>query len=131
MLSLPMMGTREGRMRRKPTVGVVAESRYWRESTARVMVDAWRESGETVAAFAMRHGVDRRRLARWVRRVEPRADIVVPFHPVRVVGDAEARLTHAPIEIAVGSTYRVRVPPGFEGEDLRRVLAVLAWGGSC
>ena len=57
-------------MRRKPTVGVVAASGYWRESTARVMVDAWRGSGETVAAFARRHGVDRRRLARWVRRVE-------------------------------------------------------------
>lgn len=118
-------------MRRKPTVGVVAESRYWRESTAQVMVDAWRQSGETVAAFAMRHGVDRRRLARWVRRVEAKAAVVVPFHPVRVVGGVEGRVTDAPIEIAVGSTYRVRVPPGFEVEDLRRVLAVLAVGGSC
>jgi hypothetical protein len=120
-------------MGRKPTVGVVAARGYWRESAARVMVDAWRGSGETVAAFARRHGVDRRRLARWVRRMEASAgEVVVPFHPVRVVGGGpEARVTDAPIEIAVGSTYRVRVPPGFAGEDLRRILAVLAVDGSC
>jgi transposase-like protein len=57
-------------MRRTPTVRVVAAGGYWRESTARVMADAWRGSGETVAAFARRHGVNRRRLARWVRRAE-------------------------------------------------------------
>jgi hypothetical protein len=120
-------------MRRKPTVGVVAASGYWRESTARVMVEAWRGSGETVAAFARRHGVDRRRLARWVRRVEgTTGEVVVPFHPVRVVGGEPAARGHdAPIEIAVGRTYRVRVPPGFAGEDLRRVLAALAVGGAC
>jgi hypothetical protein len=121
-------------MGRKPTVGVVAARGYWRESTARVMVDAWRGSGETVAAFARRHGVDRRRLARWVRRVEgttQTGEVVVPFHPVRVVGGAAARGTEAPIEIAVGRAYQVRVPPGFAGEDLRRVLAVLGVGGAC
>ena len=120
-------------MGRKPTVGVVAASGYWRESTARVMVDAWRASGETVATFARRHGVDRRRLARWVRRVEgTTGEVVVPFHPVRVVGGgAEARVSDAPIEIAVGRGYQVRVPRGFEGEDLRRVLAVLALSGAC
>ena len=108
-------------MRHKQAVRAVVGSRYWRESAARVMVDAWRESGEAVAAFAMRHGVDRRRLARWVRRVATKADVVVPFHPVRVVGAAEGRVTDPPIEIAIGSTYRVRVPPGFQVDALRRV----------
>jgi hypothetical protein len=118
-------------MRRKSRVTIAAESRYWRESTAQVMVDAWRESGETVAAFARRQGVERRRLARWIRRVDGKADVLVPFHPVRVVDvPAETRQSEAPIEIVVGSPCRVRVPPGFEGDDLRRVLAVLA-GGSC
>jgi hypothetical protein len=95
------------------------------------MVDAWRESGETVAAFARRHGVDRRRMARWVRRVEAKGEVAVPFHPVRVVGSNEGQVTDAAIEIAVGSTYCVRVPPGFQVDHLRRVLAVLALGASC
>jgi hypothetical protein len=68
-----------------------------------------------------------------VRRVEgTTGQVVVPFHPVRVVdGGPAARVTDAPIEIAVGRAYQVRVPPGFEGEDLRRVLAVLAVSGAC
>jgi hypothetical protein len=70
-------------------------------------------------------------LARWVRRVEVTAEVAVPFHPVRVVGRDEGRGSDAAIEIAVGSTYCVRVPPGFEVDHLRRVLAVLAVGVSC
>lgn len=98
-----------------------------------MIVDAWRASGESVAVFAKRPGVDRRRLARWVRRVEgTTGEAVVPFHPVRVVGgEVEARVPDAPIEIAVGRAYQVRVPPGFAVEDLRRVLAVLSVDGPC
>jgi transposase-like protein len=118
-------------MARKLAVKAVVESRYWRESTARVVVDAWRESGETVAAFAKRHGVDERRLARWAQRLGAKGAAVVPFHPVRVVGGADSAVTAAPIEIAVSGGYCVRVPPHFDAEDLRRVLTVLAPGPSC
>lgn len=118
-------------MARKLAVKTVAASRYWRESTARLMVDAWRASGATVAAFARRQGVDRRRLARWVRRVEAKADVVVPFHPVRVVDDEGARQRPPAIDIEVGLGYRVRVGAGFATDDLRRVITVLEERRTC
>jgi transposase-like protein len=118
-------------MSRKQAVRAVAGSRYWREPAARVMVDAWRDSGETVAAFAARHGLDVRRLTRWVRKLEAKTDGLVPFHPVRLVSVAETQSAEAPIEIAIGATYCVRVPPGFRIEDLRGVLAVLERDPSC
>ena len=35
---------------------------YWREADARVIVEAWEQSGETGAAFARRLGVHPQRL---------------------------------------------------------------------
>jgi hypothetical protein len=63
--------------------------------------------------------------------LEAKGHAVVPFHPFRVVGGAESAVTAAPIEIAVGGGYCVRVPPRFDAEDLRRVLTVLAPDASC
>ena len=99
---------------------------YWREAEARVVVAAWRRSGETLAAFARQRGVHPRRLARWARRLEGgKRGAAVHFHRVRPVAPAarEAR-----IEIVLGGGVEVRVPPGFAMEDLRRVLAVVGEG---
>ena len=71
-------------MARRADVRRVAERRYWRESEARVLVEAWRSGGETLAGFAGRHGVERRRLARWVGRLEGVGG-ALRFHPVRLV----------------------------------------------
>jgi hypothetical protein len=101
----------------------VAGRRYWRERDARVMVEAWRNSGESLAAFARRHRVDRRRVGRWAKRVDTSEPAPVRFHPVRVA-DPDDR-EGAAIEIYLVGGPRVRVPPGFRTEDLRRVVAVL------
>lgn len=110
-------------MARKGSVAEVAVRRYWRESEARVMVEAWRNSGESLPEFARRHRVDRRRVARWAGRVDGSEPAPVRFHPVRLAehdsGGGSA------IEIHLGGGPRVRVLPGFQTEDLRRVLAVL------
>jgi hypothetical protein len=118
-------------MARQVEVGLVAEQRYWREGHARVVVEAWRSSGETLSAFARRHGVERRRLARWVSRLEETGAGALRFHPVRVVERRPESGGGAPIEIQLGGGQRVRVPHGFESEDLRRVLAVLAAATTC
>ena len=56
-------------MARKADVRRVAGRLYWREADARILVDAWRKSGETLSGFARRQGVERKRLGRWVRRL--------------------------------------------------------------
>lgn len=106
----------------------VAAQRYWREEQARVVVAAWKRSDESLTAFARRHGIERRRLERWARRLG-RAAGKVRFHRVRLVGrPAVAGEVHdvgSPIEIEWSPGRRVRVFPGFAAEDLGRVLEVL------
>lgn len=121
-------------MARRAGVREVAERPYWREAEARVFVEAWRSSGETLARFARRHGVKRWRLARWVSRLERGAGEGVRFHPVRLLeqqAEPWRSGSGAPIEIEVAHGRRVRVPCGFEAEDLRRVLVVLGEVAAC
>jgi hypothetical protein len=110
-------------MARAGSVAEVAGRPYWREREARVIVEAWRNSGESLSAFARRHRVDRRRVGRWARQVDTSEPAPVRFHPVRVA-DPDAS-DGAAIEIHLVSGARVRVAPGFRTEDLRRVVAVL------
>ena len=78
----------------------MARRRYWRSSDAKVVVDAWRSSGEPMAQFARSYGVDRGRLARWAKRlVEQPATGELQFHPVRLVAAGQA--SPEPIEIAI------------------------------
>ena len=69
--------------RKERTIGRIAARSYWREADARVVVEAWRRSGLSVAAFARRHGLTAQRLAYWRAHVDadtrPREG--VPFHP--------------------------------------------------
>ena len=110
-------------MARTGSVAEVAVQRYWRETEARVMVEAWQNSGESLSGFARRHRVDPRRVARWAVRVDGSEPAPVRFHPVRLADhDGEGG---GAIEIHLVDGQRVRVPPGFQTEDLRRVLAVL------
>ena len=103
--------------------------RYWHEPEARAIINTWRKSGETLAAFARHRSLNRRRLVRWVSRLRVSAPQAMTFHPVRVTGTSEGGT--ASIEIDLGSSRRVRLSPGFATEDLRRVLTVLAEVPSC
>jgi hypothetical protein len=116
-------------MAKTESVAEVAARRYWRERDARVVVEAWRNSGESVAAFARRHHVERRRVAWWAGRIEGSAPAPVRFHPVRLAKPDDGG--GAPIEIHFGGGQRVRVFPGFQTDDLRRVVAVLDGRRSC
>jgi hypothetical protein len=109
------------------SVAAIAKRAYWREDDAQVLVEAWRRSGEPVSRFAARHEVDARRIARWARRLRAKQAAPVRFHAVRLAttGASEA------IEVQLGDGWRVRVPRGFDLEDLRRVLAVLGERETC
>lgn len=114
-------------MAKSSEVRRVAAQRYWREREAGVVISAWRRSGESLEAFARRHGIGRLRLGRWVRRLGGTRGSI-HFHRVRLV---ERGMTpdvprgSAPIEIEWAPGRRVRVLPGFAAEDLIRLLEVL------
>jgi hypothetical protein len=118
---------------REAGVGLVAASRYWRAADARVVVEAWKRSEETLPEFARRHGISAKRLRRWARELEAQdageADGAVLFHPVRLVQPERVEDRRAgQIEIVLREGSTVRVPAGFASEDLERVLAVLGVG---
>jgi hypothetical protein len=102
---------------------------YWREEDARAVVAAWRASGESVSAFARRHGVQARRIGRWKRRLETAAPL--QFHPVTVTGAVPSSPAAMSIEIELPCGVHIRVPPRFDAEDLRRVVSVLEASASC
>ena len=125
MLLLPeVLGGQGERMIKKDDVAESAGQTYWQEAEARAVIETWQQSGETLAAFARRRGLNRRRLVRWVSRLRAGESKAMRFHPVQVRERASGPGTAA-IEIDLGSSRRIRVTPGFAAEDLRRVLAVL------
>jgi hypothetical protein len=112
-------------------VGRVASLRYWQAEDARVVVEAWKESGEGLTVFAGRHGIKPRRLSQWATRLESSSEEIA-FHPVQVVeAPPRERAQRDPIEIVLGGGYSVRVPPGFAAPDLVRVLGVLGATPGC
>jgi hypothetical protein len=111
------------------TVREVVSNGYWREEEARAVVAAWRASGERLAVFARRHGVQPRRVARWHRRLDAAAPM--HFHPVRVIGAVASPPSPAAMEIELPHGERIRLPRGFDTDDLRRLLAVLDASASC
>ena len=113
-------------MARDASVSEVAKRVYWREADGRVVVDAWRSSGETMSRFARRHRVERERLVRWVRRLGGAGGGELKFHPVRLMEGGPGSGGGESIEIQLAGGPCIRVAHGFEAEDLRRVLLVLA-----
>jgi len=116
-------------MARETDIAAVVGRRYWREAEERVVVEAWRASGESLAGFARRHGVGSQRIAWWARRIDGGTPAPVRFHPVRLANLDGG--SGAAIEIHLVGGHRVRVPPGFPAADLQRVLAVLDAGTPC
>lgn len=110
----------------------VAGRRYWKVEDARVVVDAWRQSGDTVAAFSRRYGVHARRLRQWIARLDAEGSGSAEFHPVRVRAvDSAVSERIAAIEIVLSGGATVRVPAGTAAEDLERVLTVVTRTFAC
>ena len=106
----------------------IAKLRAWSEADGKRMVDAWRRSGESRAAFARRYGIPVHRLYYRITTTAARGAVTergpVPFHPVRVLPDRVDAGDAAPIEIRM-----IRVPRGVAPEELRAVLAALEHHG--
>ena len=103
-------------------------SRYWRAADAERVLEAWRKSGQSGAAFAREHGLSRARLLRWRDRLKRTA--APAFHPVRVVQHARPIETGtATLELELRGGRRIRVPADFDAEQLERLVrTVEGWG---
>lgn len=117
----------------------LATRRVWSKAEGTRVVEVWRRSGASRAAFARHYGIHVHRLYFWIARTAehpgrgtppqpPHA--VVRFHPVRVVRkvmrprageDADRGGATAPIEIR-----SIRIPPGWAPAEVRAVLRALA-----
>src|SRR5947209_3020958 len=96
---------------------VLTVSRYWRAAKAARVLEAWRRSGQSGAAFAREHGVCVRRLLRWRDRLEQSNAPV--FHPVRVIERATPLAeTVTALELELRGGRRIRVVRGFDPELL-------------
>lgn len=98
----------------------------WSPTTAAAALAALTESGETVAAFASRHGIDPYRLYDWRRRL--RTEVAPPTSFVEVVARPVAMVTPCVFEVAFASGAVVRVPSSFDDAALRRLLAIVGAG---
>lgn len=103
----------------------IAERQRWRADDARVVVEAWLRSGESVSEFAGRHGLRGERISRWASRIQNRERKGVRFHHVRVVEAADRSHPDEKIEVLLPDGRSVRVPDGFAPEELQKVLRVL------
>ena len=112
---------------------LAAENPYWRESDAKMVLSFWRDSGQTLSAFARQFGLSVSRLRRWRRQLD---DQELPtFHPVCVVPEprgSEPPVWPSPsaqapvaVELVLAGDRRVEVRPGFDTETLARVIQVV------
>lgn len=100
------------------------KSRYWQEEDAAVVLEAWRQSGLPRAAFARHWGLSDSRLGRWSQRLA--AKQTPAFHPVRIVQATDVvQQAEWAGDVRCGSLV-VRVPLGFVGDEVARLLRVVA-----
>jgi transposase-like protein len=106
----------------------IAERQRWRADDARVMVEAWLRSGESVSDFARRHGLRGERISRWASRIQKGEREGLSFHHVRVVESQGRSYPDGKLEVLLTDGRSVRLPHGFAPEELQKVLRVLEEG---
>ncbi|QRK10889.1 transposase [Archangium violaceum] len=107
-----------------------AASSYWSESEARAVLEAYEESGLSVAEFARRHGLGPQRLRWWKKRRREEASPERSFVPVHVAAppsreERETAAGAASMEVVLARGRRIRVEPGFDADALARLVRAL------
>ena len=84
-------------------------------SEKRQLVQRWKQSGQSKAAFARQIGVSINTFRRWLTSAEPQFVEVVETRPVAPPRD---------FIVHIGELC-IQVPHGFDGSELRRLVAAL------
>ncbi len=125
-----MAASRPIRSSQRTVVVRAARQKRWTSSVAGDVLDAWRESGQSLATFAGRHDLAYARLLRWRTRLSRGTqDPARPplFLPVSIKPDVTTEVApgSSSIEIVVRGDRRVRVGVGFDGSTVARVVELL------
>jgi len=97
----------------------VAKAEFWRGELER-----WRQSGLSARAFCRKEGVGLNSLRYWKAKIENGTNTV------RGLVKVAARVAPAGrLEVVVSGRYRIRVPEGFDGEELVRLIQTLELRG--
>lgn len=114
-----------------PTLSIRRLRGAGREAHARAVLKRFSRSGLSRAAFGRREGISPVTLARWRREFPGEGGLPAGrdrFLEVRLPGP----VARGSFELALGEGRSLRVPPGFDADDLRRLLEVLCWrSGPC
>jgi len=112
--------------KKSPEQSAVLQKPYWRSSDAQEILDLWRRSGMSMAAFARSRGFEPGRLARWRKRLSAAERRIPRFHRVQVVeSSATPGSAGQGVEVIVAGGRRIAVCPGFDGALLADVIRVL------
>jgi hypothetical protein len=93
------------------------------EKKWRPHVEAWKSSGLSLRAYALREGLGVGNLAAWKRRLQSAGQSPTSFAPV-VVEPSSARRSET-MELVVGDAMVLRIPVDFDETTLARVVRAL------
>jgi len=113
-------------------MGQSQEPKRWSALRARELLTEAKQSGESLSAFAQRHGIDPQRLYSWRRKLDAgrgpdSSGAREAFVPVRVASEATVPLASG-FELVLSMGRVVRVGANFDASALRRLVGVLEEG---
>ncbi len=106
-------------MTRRPRSEVTSGRQRWRAVDAQAVLERWRRSELSLAAFADQEGLQLQRLAVWRRRLDAEP---LAFREIAVRSTAAGE---ASLELRFPSGLSLRVGAHFDADALRRLVAVL------
>jgi transposase len=112
----------------------LGKEQFWRGVLRR-----WQGSKLTVGQFCAGHGVSVASFYSWRRIIaerdrqarQPSDSTAAGDRPVFVPLSVTPALPNPTLEVVAGSGRIVRIPPGFDADTLRRLLAVLEEASPC
>jgi hypothetical protein len=104
-----------------------------RANEMRELFAHWRESGQSLMAFGRREGVSYTKLLYWRRKFDDEAGQGSPaatenpleLVPVKVTDTTPASVSAAQFEVWIPNGVWLEINPGFDEEELRRLVGVL------
>jgi hypothetical protein len=93
-----------------------------RERAAREILSRWTASDLSQAAFCRQEGIASITLTRWISEFGRQARAQSRFVEARVRGARPGGV----LEIVLPSGVRIEVPPGFDADDLSRLVGTLS-----
>jgi hypothetical protein len=108
-------------------------SKYWSEAEGRVVIEAWRRSGEPAPVFARRHGLQPKRIKYWADRLSQAEDAAPPLAlvPATVVGTeltAVIRMGEVTIELSSAMPEQIGSMCAAPGRAARRADPIAGIG---